>query len=495
MYKVSFMTDQAFLVKETENSGLKRAYHVTVSADYISGKLEEELKKVGEKVRIPGFRPGKVPFQVLKQKYKNNAMGEVINATVDDSVRHLLREYPATPALRPDIKIDNYEDEGEMTLSVSFELMPTSPEIDYSLVEIEKPAFTATPEEVQKSLERLAESKREMKDRETDAAAKTGDVAVIDFKGFLGDEAFAGGEGKGYSLELGSGQFIPGFEEQLVGAKAGEKKEVRVTFPEAYHSADLAGQEARFEVTVHKVQEVVPATMDDTLAKTFGYESLENLKQFVGEQLQKEHDSMARGYLKKQLFDALEKQCAFEVPEAMVKLEFDSIWQQALSEGKEEGKTEEVMEPERESYQAIAKRRVQLGILLSQTAGRNGLQVTQKDMQNAIFEQARMYPGQEMKILEFFQKNPQQAQELRGPVLEEKAVDFILEKITVKESAKTLDELLAEERGEVETAAETTAPKKAAAKSGAGEKKAASADKKTDAETPETSSKKKKKED
>jgi trigger factor len=484
---------QAFQIKETENNGLKRAYTVVVSFDYIEGKLGEELKRVGEKVKIPGFRPGKVPMQVLKQRYKANAIGDVLNSTVDDVLRTLIAEHKAVPALRPDVKIESYEDDADMSLSVNFEIMPESPEIDYSVVNIEKPAFSVSEDEVNKSLTRLADGKREMKDVETSSA--TGNVVVIDFKGFLGDEPFAGGEGKGYSLELGSGQFIPGFEEQLVGKKAGDACEVNVTFPADYHSKDLAGKETRFEVMVHKVQEVNPAVIDNTLATAYGYESLDVLKGFIREQLEKEHTAMSRGYLKKQLFDALEKQCGFDVPEAMLKLEFDSIWKQAVQEAKAEGKSEADVELEREQYSAIARRRVQLGILLSQTAGRNQLEVTQKDMQAAIFEQAKMYPGQEMKILEFFQKNPQQAQELRGPILEEKAVDFILERITVNESSKTLDELLEAEDAATSDVSASANAKKAAEKAGDSEKKAASSEKKTDADASEKKTAKQKKED
>jgi trigger factor len=488
------MTIQHFTFSTKESHGLKRGYSIVVAAAYITEKLHEELKRVGEKVKIPGFRPGKVPMQVLKQKYKQNAMGEVISNAVEDAVRALLDAKAETPALRPDVKIESYEDDADMTLSVAFDLMPTAPEIDYAKVSIQKPKFSVAEEEVSKSIQRLADGKREVKDRDAKAKAKEGDVVVIDFKGFLGKEAFSGGEGKGYSLELGSGQFIPGFEEQLIGVKAEDKKDVVVSFPAEYHSADLAGKEARFEVTVHKVQEVIPAAIDDALAASYGYESLANLQSFIREQLEKEHGHMSRGYVKKQLFDALEQQCSFEVPESMLKLEFDSIWKQALAEAKQEGKTEADVERERDQYDAIAKRRVQLGILLSQTAGRNKLEVTQKDIQQAIFEQARMYPGQEMKVVEFFQKNPQQARELQGPILEEKAVDFILERITVSESSKTLDELLEAEHAEEakKAASKTTKPKKAEEEGASEKKKAAPAAKKADVDAAKADAPKKK---
>jgi trigger factor len=454
---------EAFNIKETENKGLKRAYEVTVSADYLENKISAQLEKIGKQVKIPGFRPGKVPMAVLKKKYRQNTLGEVLQHSVDDAVRATMKKHDIVPALQPDVKIENYKEDEDLKLSINLEIMPESPEMDFSKVSIETPKIAISDEEVEKSLKRLSESKRTMKDRAKTAKAKKGDVVVIDFKGFLGDEAFAGGEGKDFNLELGSGQFIPGFEDQLIGAKAGDEVEVKVTFPTEYHSEALKGKEARFETKVHKVQEIVTAELDDELAKHFGENSLEALRLSIREMLQKEHEKMARSYVKKALFDALEEKCAFDVPQGMLDLEFKAIWGQALQEAKQRGETEADVEDQREEFKHIAKRRVQLGILLSQTAGRNKLEVTQQDVQSAIIEQARLYPGQEQQVINFFQKNPQQVQELRGPILEEKAVDFILAKVKQKESAKTIQQFV-EEEAQAELAAQKKPTKKTPAK-------------------------------
>ena len=468
-HKIKIRMAEAFKIKETENNGLKRAYEVVVAAQYLEGKVNDELTKIGKQVKIPGFRPGKVPMSVLKQKYKKNTLGEVLQNSVDDAVRATMKQHEVVPALQPDVKIDDYKEDQDLKLSINLEIMPESPEVDFSEITIETPKVTISDDEVEKSLARLSESKRDMKDRSKTAKAKKGDVVVIDFKGFVDGDAFEGGEGKEFSLELGSGQFIPGFEEQLIGAKTGDEVEVNVTFPEEYHSEALKGKEARFETKIHKIQEVIPAELNDELAKHFGQDSLEALRLSIRDMLEKEHDKMARSYVKKALFDALEEKCDFDVPQGMLDLEFKAIWGQAVQEAEQRGEKEADIESQRDEFEHIAKRRVQLGVLLSQTAGRNQLEVTQQDVQSAIIEQARMYPGQEQQVINFFQKNPQQVQELRGPILEEKAVDFILEKVQKTESSKTIQEL-AEEEAQADTETKP-AKKKATVKKTEGEKK------------------------
>ncbi len=476
-----FMT-KGFTIKETENNGLLRAYTITASAEHLEEQINAELLRIGKQVKIPGFRPGKVPMQVLKQKYKKNTLGDVIDRTVNEGLRQTYEQNDIAPALQPDVKIEKFEEDGDLEFSASFEIMPTAPEIDFSKVEIEKPKIDISDDEINNSLQRLAEGKREMKDRAKTAKAKEGDVVVIDFKGFLGDEPFQGGEAQGFSLELGSGQFIPGFEEQLIGAKAGDKTDVEVTFPKEYHSEELAGKKARFDVTVHQVQEVTLPKIDDALAKEYNYESLEQLREFITTQLANEYQAVLRNHLKKQLFDKLESQCDFEIPEKMQAMEFESIWKQFVEEATRNGAKEAELEDQKGEYEAIAKRRVQLGILLSQTAGRNKIEVSQQDLQSAIIAQARQYPGQESKIIEFFQQNPKQVQELRGPILEEKAVDFILEQVKQKEVNKTLEEFLKEEEAKEASgdASSATAKKKPAKKPAATKKKAAPAAKTSD---------------
>lgn len=451
----------SFSIKETENKGLKRAYQVVVSAQEIEADIDAELQKVGRKVKIAGFRPGKVPANVLKQRYGKSVLGDVIDHLVQHAVQDVMEKNKVAPALRPQVEIEDFKEGGDLTIAMSFEIMPMAPEIDFGKITVEKPVYEIDDSEIEESLGRIAESNRDLKEKK--GAAKKGDIVKIDFKGYVDDEAFEGGEAKGFNLELGSGSFIEGFEDQLIGAKAGDEKDVNVTFPKTYHKEDLQGAKARFEVKVHSVQEPELPEIDDEFAKKLGVDSLEKLKELVKSQLDQEYSGMARSQIKKSLFDALEKECKFEIPEGMFKLEFDSIWEQ-VQQAKKQGDPE-LDKPEaelRKEYEGVARRRVALGILLSQTAGKQKLEVTTEDLRNAILGQARYYPGQERKVIEFYNKNPDEVNQFRGPILEEKAVDFILEKVKYKEKKVSRDELL-----DPEGASE----KKSAKKSAKGEAK------------------------
>ena len=460
-------------IKEIENKGLKRAYEVVVPAADLEKEIEVELRNVGKKVKMPGFRPGKVPTQVLKQRYGKSVMGEVLQRAADGAAKKVVTDKKETPALQPKVEITAYDEGEDLALSISYEVMPDMPSIDFSKITIERPTFDISESEIEQSLEMLAERNRTMKDKAKTAKAEAGDIAVIDFKGFIGDEAFAGGEAEGYSLELGSGQFIPGFEDQVMGKKAGDAFDVKVPFPKDYHKEDLAGKEARFEVTLHGLQTPQKAEINDDLATALGLKDLAELKEKIKEQLESDYGTVVRGKLKKQLFDALEPQCKFDVPESMVEMEFDSIWQQHEDAKKRGMATDEGPEKElKAEYQGIAKRRVTLGIFLSNVARDQKIEVGQQELLQAVQQQAMMYPGQEGKIIEFYQQNPEHVNELRGPILEEKAVDYVLTQVKTKDTKTTVEELLAEEEGEAKPAKKSSA-KKPAAKKAAPKKEAA----------------------
>lgn len=441
---------QAVQIKETENKGLKRAYAVVVPASEIDKEVAKQLQQVGRTAKIPGFRPGKIPEKVLRQRYGQSVMGDVINSAVNNASGEVMEKHKLTPALQPDIKITKFEEGGDLCFDMTLEIMPESPTLELGKIEIEKPVGEVEEAKIKEALERIATSNRDLKEKAKDAKAAKGDTVRIDFKGFLGDEAFKGGEGKNFNLELGSGQFIPGFEDQLIGAKAGDDVTVNVTFPKDYHSEDLKGKKTRFEVKVHAVLEAIEPEVNDEFAKSLGMESLAKLKDAIRESIQRDFDALARNRMKKHLFDELDKKAKFEVPEAMKKLEFDSIWAQVEQAKKAgdaavKGKSDEALKKE---YDAIADRRVRLGIYLSQTAGRNNLTVDRSDLSRAVMEQARMYPGQEGKIIEFYQKHPEQLAELRGPILEDKAVDFILTQVKLKEKKLSLEALMEEQESE-----------------------------------------------
>lgn len=432
-------------IVEKEHKGLSYSYSVTVPAADIEKEQEAELKRVGGKVKVPGFRPGKVPVNVLKQKYGKDVMGDVLQNAINNAARKVVTDKKLRPTLQPDVKITSFEEGSDLVFDMSFEVFPEVPALDYDNITVDELVVDVPEKEVEDALGRLAKSRRHPHTK--DGAAEQGDVVKIDFVGKKDGVEFPGGKGDGFHLELGSGQFIPGFEEQLVGVKAGDKKTVNVTFPKEYHSADLAGAAATFDVTVHEVAYMHVPDVTDKLASNLGFENLEKLKEAVREQLSGEFKNAARSKAKKQLFDILDEKLSYEIPEGMLKLERESILQQveqAKKAGDPELKDKSDADIKKE-YEEIAKRRVKLGILLSEIGRTNNIQITQQEMSAAVMNQARNYPGQEDKVFDFYRKNPQQLDELRGPILEEKAVDFILSKVKRNKVETTIDALMEED--------------------------------------------------
>lgn len=445
-----------------EQSGLSHSFHVVVPAADVESHVEAELQSLGKKVKISGFRPGKVPMPVLKQKYGRDVMGDVLQTTVNQATRDVIEQKKLRPAVQPDIQITSFVEGGDLAFDITLEVMPEVPAVDYEKITVDEYVYELPAGEVEEGISRLAKSRQHTHKAEG-AVAKKGDVVKIDFIGKLDGVAFSGGTAKDFNLELGSNQFIPGFEDQLIGSKAGDKKDVNVTFPEQYHSADLAGKPVVFEVTVHEVQHIHVPEVDDAFATSLGFKDLENLQGAVRQQIDFEYKNAARAKAKKQLFDKLDTAVKFDIPPQMLKQESASILKQ-VAEAKKAGdpdlkdKTEEELTAE---YTKISERRVRLGILLSEIARQNNLQVTREELSAAVMSQARNYPGQEDKIFEFYRKNPQQVDELRGPILEEKAVDFILGKVKRTEKKVTIDELMKDDEEEADA---KPAKKKAAKK-------------------------------
>lgn len=445
-----------------EQSGLSHAFHVVIPAADVEAERDAELQAMSKKVKMPGFRPGKVPLPVLRQKYGRDVMGDVLQSAVNKATRQVIEQKKLRPAVQPDIKITSFEDGGDLAFDITLEVMPEIPAVNYDKITVDEYTYELPEGEVEEGVTRLAKSRQHTHKADDGAAAEKGNVVKIDFVGKLDGVAFSGGTAKDFSLELGSGQFIPGFEDQLIGAKAGDTKHVNVTFPEAYHSADLAGKPVVFEVTVHEVHRIHVPDVDDALAESLGFKDLENLRGAVRQQIDFEFKNAARAKAKKQLFDALDKVVKFEIPSQMLKQESESIMKQVLAAKKAgdpelKDKSDEALKAE---YEVISERRVRLGILLSEVARANNLQISREELSAAIMSQARNYPGQEDKIFEFYRKNPQQVDELRGPILEEKAVDFILGKVARRAKAVTIEELMRDE----DEAADTAKPAKKAKK-------------------------------
>ena len=449
-------------ITEKSSEKLKKEYDVVVEAASINDKMDARLKQLGAQVKIPGFRPGHIPTNILKQRYGKSVMGEVIEDAIRDAMQEVVKKHNLRLALQPNVKVTDYKEEGDLAFTMTTELFPEVPDVAFDKITVEKLAFEVPDAEVADALARIAERNRTPKALDAGAKAKKGHTVKIDFKGSIGGVPFEGGEAKNFHLELGSNQFIEGFEDQLVGAKAGDATVVKVTFPANYHKEDLQGKPAEFAVTVHEVMEMENPAVDDAFAKALGLKDLESLQGAVKEQLAREYEAAVRNKMKKQLFDHLENTVKFDVPPGMLELEFNSIWEK-LQEAIKAGDPSVSGKPEAElkqEYRQIAARRVRLGILLAEIGNKNKISVTRDELTQAVMRQAGMFPGQEKKVLEFYRQNPAQVEDLRGPILEEKSVDFILSKVKLNERKVSIEELSEEEGADSPKEAKTKKAKK-----------------------------------
>lgn len=468
-------------VTEVSSEGLKRDFKVVIEAKEINEKVENRLREISARVKVPGFRPGKAPIKLLKQRYGPSVMGEVLERAVTDSSAQAINERGLRPAVQPKIEIDSFEDGKDLEYSMAVELLPEFEPMDFSKIELERVKIAVPEEEVTSALERLAANRKESKALETPRAAQSGDVVVLDFKGTVHGEALPGMAGEDHHLELGSNTFIAGFEEQLIGAEVGEQRTVNVTFPEGYGNEKLSGQPAVFECTIKEIRESVPAELNDELATAMGAESLDDLKDKVKERLAQDYEGLSRMRMKREILDQLAEGHDFEVPESMVDLEFDAIWNQVQHDREhgrvdpdDEGKDEEEMKGE---YRDIAERRVRLGLLLSEVGRLNQIEVAQDEVNRALFQEAQRHPGQEQQVLEFYRSNPEALAQLRAPLFEDKVIDFIIDLAKVSEREVSPEQLREEEEKAAaekpKKAAEKKPAKKAPAKSKAKTKKAA----------------------
>lgn len=431
-------------VNETLNEGLKRGYNITVTADELEAKVNEKLAEAQPEVEMKGFRKGKVPMALLKKQFGQRIMGEAMQESIDGAMNEHFEKTGDRPAMQPEVKMTNedWKEGDDVEVSMSYEKLPEIPEVDLSKIELEKMVVKADDAAVEEALASLAETAQDFKAREEGAKAEDGDQVVIDFKGSVDGEEFEGGAAEDYPLVLGSNSFIPGFEEQLVGVKAGEEKSVVVNFPEEYQAAHLAGKEATFACTVKEVKEPVAAEVNDEMAKKFGAEDLDALKGQIAERLEAEYAGASRAVMKRNLLDALDKEVSFDLPPSLVDAEAKQIAHQLWHEENPdvEGHDHPEIEPTDE-HKTLAERRVRLGLLLAELGQKADVQVTDAEMTQAIMNQARQYPGQERQFFEFVQQNQQMQQQMRAPIFEDKVVDHIVENAEVSEKEISKDEL------------------------------------------------------
>jgi trigger factor len=427
-------------VTETANEGLNRAWRVVVPATEIDANIDRRLSELSKTMKLPGFRPGKVPLSLVKKRYGPSVMGEVVEKTVQDSSTRLLKEQGVHPALEPKIEVVSFSDGADLEYTVAVETLPTIEPADLSGLSLERLVSPVDDAAVEEALQRIANSNPQFDPVAEPRPAENGDQLLIDFAGSVDGEARPGMDGQDYPLELGAGNFIPGFEEQLVGIAPGESRTITVTFPEAYHAAELAGKEAKFEVTAKELRTRTEVALDDEFAKKLGLTDIATLRDTAREQIGAEYGRLARLKLKRALMDALAERHDFPVPQGMVDLEFDSIWKQVQPEltPEEKEKPEDEVKAE---YRGIAERRVRLGLLLSEVGKRNSIVVTQDELNRGLIAEARKYPGQEREVLEAYRNNPRALDALRAPIYEDKVVDHILGTITLNDRIVTPEEL------------------------------------------------------
>jgi trigger factor len=470
-------------VSETKSDGLLREYKIVITADEIEGEVAKKLEEIAATVKMPGFRPGKVPLSVVKTRFGDQARGEAIKTALDEGARQAIEGNDLKLASQPKVDIKSYEENKGLEASLACEIMPAITVPDLAKLAIEKPRIESDSQEIDDALSRIADENRPTVALAKPRAAKLGDVVTIDFVGRIDGEAFEGGAAEGHALELGSNSFIPGFEDGLVGAKTDESRDVPVTFPEDYQAAHLAGKLAVFEVTVRDIQEKADASIDDELAKRLGFDDLDGLKDAIGQQINGQHATALRQLVKKNVLDALADGEAFDVPPSLFQQEYDSV-ARAMNPNAAEAHhhdhdhdhdhghdhdhpaaDEGMSKADKDEAQKIATRRVRLGLLITEIGRVNNIDVTEEDTRKAVFEEARRYPGQEQMVLEYFQKNPQAMQQIAGPIFEDKVIDFILEMAKVAEVVIDKDALYQADESDA-------APAKKAAKKSA--KKAAS---------------------
>lgn len=453
--------------QQTVNEGLKRAYLITIPAAELSAKIDAEIKKVAPQVRMPGFRPGKVPANLVKKMHGEALHGQVVNDTIRESVDTLLRNEGLRPAMQPEIGLnDDYEQGKDAAITVSLEVLPAieAPGIDG--IKLERLVVPVTDAQVDEALAGIAGQNKSYKDAAKTKKAADGDQLIIDFVGKLDGVEFDGGKAEDAALVIGSNTFIPGFEDQLVGVKTGQEKTITVTFPADYQADHLAGKEATFDITVKAVKVETETTLDEDFAKSLGLDSLDKLKEIMKAQLEQQTAGLTRTQMKRALLDQLAAGHSFEVPGTMVEAEFQQIWAQLQQEAARDENPADALkqiEDEKDEYRSIAERRVRLGLLLSEIGQANGVEVTQQEMGMLIQQAAMQYRAEDReRFVQYIQSEPMAAAQLRAPLYEDKVVDFLFDKAEVTEREVTVEELQAAiEADETEAA---PAPKKAPAK-------------------------------
>ena len=432
-------------VTETLSDGLKRGFTVVVPAADIESARAKRLAELSRDLRLPGFRPGKVPANLVRKRFGGAVTAEVLEASVNDATKQVLADRGLRSAGQPKVEVTTLDEAQDLEFKVEVELLPDIELPDLSDLQLTRLKAEPSAETVDKALGEIAQRQRTLEPVEEARPAARGDVLTVDYAGQTDGVAFPGGTGQGMDVEIGGSGFIPGFSEQMEGMQAGETRQIDVTFPAEYAAKELAGKAATFEVTAKALKRAVLPAVDDELGRTLGFDGLDEVRRLITQQVQREYDQLSRLRIKRQLLDALAERAHFPVPDGMVDGEFSQIWDRLEADRKagrldadDQGKEEETLRAE---YRAIAERRVRLGLLLAEIGRINGITVGADEITRAMRTEAARYPGQEQQVLEFFRKNPQAAEGLRGPIFEDKVIDYVLELAQVTEQTVSPEEL------------------------------------------------------
>lgn len=440
-------------ITQTLSDGLKREFEVVITDNEINKLVNVKLENIAKEVNLPGFRRGKVPISVVKNRFGKQILGEVVRESVDSFTKETIEKNNLIPSSQPKVEIVSFEEGQDLKAKLSVEIMPEIEIPDLSKLDITKPVVKVSEKEIDEAVEKIARENIGTKTVTEKRPAKTGDTVVIDFLGKIDDVPFEGGEAKGHNLKLGSNSFIPGFEDGLVGCSIGKKVNINVTFPEDYQASNLAGKNAVFETTINEIKEDNDLLINDDFAKNLGMEDLNALKKAVSEQMNKQHDIASRDKSKRQILDLLADAVSFELPETLEKEEYNSICKAMNPNAKPEkmdASNEDAPEPqvdegmsdeEKIDASEIAQRRVRLGLLLSEIGRKNNIKVEEEDTRKSMMQEIQKYPGQEKQVMDYFKNNPEAQQQLSGPIFEDKIIDFILELANVKEKTVSVEEL------------------------------------------------------
>jgi trigger factor len=440
-------------VTETASTGLRREYKVVVPSNELDAKVNERLSEIKGRIRIDGFRPGKVPVDHLKRVYGRSVMAEAIENAVREGNAKIIADNKFRLAMEPKVTLPSEEAEVEQLISgktdlaytVAMEILAPIELTDFRAIELTKLTAEIADSEIGDALKRIADANRPFSDKGENAKAAKDDRVTISFVGKIGGNAFEGGTAEDIAVPIGSGTFIPGFEDQLIGVAAGDEKLVKVTFPQNYLNAELAGKEAEFDVKVKSIETPKDVTIDDEFAKSLGMESLDKLKDALRDRIKQEHDRVSRQRVKRALLDVLDERHHFDLPDALVEQEFENLWRVTTEQMKQENKTfadeNTTEEAAKEDYRKIANRRVRLGLVLAEIGDKNAIKISDEEVTRAIVEQARQMPGREQQVWDYYRKNPNALAELRAPIFEEKVVDFLLALAKVTEKTVSRDEL------------------------------------------------------